>query len=61
MESKVADLKVQNSKYEDEVIQLKAQLQAGHQKQADMQSQLIELMSQMAQSKERLKENEGEK
>ena len=52
LESKVADLKVQNAKYEDEVAQLKAQVQAELQKQVDMQQQLMQLMSQMAQQQQ---------
>ena len=56
LESKVDDLKVQNAKYEDEVAQLKAQVQAELQKQVDMQQQLMQLMSQMAQQQQ-LKDN----
>ena len=58
----MADLKVQNTKYEDEVAQLKAQLVAEHQKQADMQQQLMQLMSQMTQQHKEdtsNKENDG--
>ena len=63
LESKVADLKVQNAKYEDEVAQLKAQVQAELQKQVDMQQQLMQLMSQMTQQQPKEdasnKENDG--